>query len=372
MGLINCPDCGKKFSDRIDSCPNCYCPKEEALKDNIASLKEKLAMYIDEVSIINYNDKKELEKEITDIDVDDTELLELILFYSLKNNRMDLNNLEKYLKIKKKQEDSLDKLVIVKKYKKSLEKYFCDLFYERLQENDEVKIFYNFPINHMKQIKEYNELMCLYDEYEIKYDISPNYNYETIENFNRYYINYIIEKELIVSSVVKKYSIPLYDYLVTGINFIDKVLEIFDYDSESLLEILKCKLVMINHLLTAEYSFEINNGIFRKETLEVEFPNGISQGMRKRYLNEQKKLQEKINDLYLEDIDCTKEELREELSSLDKRKDKERINVINKILSYPYDANDIFEPWYDYKCDNCGHYVKENSSQCNKCNTFFE
>lgn len=28
MGLIKCPDCEKLFSDRIDACPNCGCPKE--------------------------------------------------------------------------------------------------------------------------------------------------------------------------------------------------------------------------------------------------------------------------------------------------------------------------------------------------------
>ena len=39
MGLLKCPDCGKEFSDRIDACPNCSCPKsvipekEELKKD---------------------------------------------------------------------------------------------------------------------------------------------------------------------------------------------------------------------------------------------------------------------------------------------------------------------------------------------------
>lgn len=33
MGLIKCPDCNKNFSDRIDSCPNCGCPKDEAIEE---------------------------------------------------------------------------------------------------------------------------------------------------------------------------------------------------------------------------------------------------------------------------------------------------------------------------------------------------
>lgn len=31
MGLLKCPDCGKEFSDRIDTCPNCACPKSAVL-----------------------------------------------------------------------------------------------------------------------------------------------------------------------------------------------------------------------------------------------------------------------------------------------------------------------------------------------------
>ena len=28
MALINCPDCGKEFSDKATACPNCGCPLE--------------------------------------------------------------------------------------------------------------------------------------------------------------------------------------------------------------------------------------------------------------------------------------------------------------------------------------------------------
>jgi hypothetical protein len=31
MGLIKCPDCKKLFSDRIDSCPFCGCPRDAAI-----------------------------------------------------------------------------------------------------------------------------------------------------------------------------------------------------------------------------------------------------------------------------------------------------------------------------------------------------
>lgn len=33
MGLIKCPDCNKDFSDRIEACPNCGCPKSEVIKE---------------------------------------------------------------------------------------------------------------------------------------------------------------------------------------------------------------------------------------------------------------------------------------------------------------------------------------------------
>lgn len=33
MGLLKCPDCEKVFSDRIDACPNCACPKEAAIAE---------------------------------------------------------------------------------------------------------------------------------------------------------------------------------------------------------------------------------------------------------------------------------------------------------------------------------------------------
>lgn len=34
MGLVKCIDCGKMFSDRIESCPECGCPKDFAIRDN--------------------------------------------------------------------------------------------------------------------------------------------------------------------------------------------------------------------------------------------------------------------------------------------------------------------------------------------------
>lgn len=36
MGLMTCIDCKKKFSDRIDSCPHCGCPKSESLRHNVS------------------------------------------------------------------------------------------------------------------------------------------------------------------------------------------------------------------------------------------------------------------------------------------------------------------------------------------------
>ena len=34
MALIQCPDCGKMFSDRAAACPNCGCPTSEILKES--------------------------------------------------------------------------------------------------------------------------------------------------------------------------------------------------------------------------------------------------------------------------------------------------------------------------------------------------
>ena len=42
MGLLKCPDCGKEFSDRIDACPNCACPKS-AIKESTESPQENTA-----------------------------------------------------------------------------------------------------------------------------------------------------------------------------------------------------------------------------------------------------------------------------------------------------------------------------------------
>lgn len=32
MALINCPECGKEFSDKASTCPNCGCPTETFIK----------------------------------------------------------------------------------------------------------------------------------------------------------------------------------------------------------------------------------------------------------------------------------------------------------------------------------------------------
>lgn len=36
MGLLKCPDCGKKVSDRLDACPKCGCPFSKEIKDSAA------------------------------------------------------------------------------------------------------------------------------------------------------------------------------------------------------------------------------------------------------------------------------------------------------------------------------------------------
>lgn len=62
MGLVKCPDCQKHFSDRIESCPFCGCPKAEALveiktpiiqeEDVITNTKEDENLkYIDTINI---------------------------------------------------------------------------------------------------------------------------------------------------------------------------------------------------------------------------------------------------------------------------------------------------------------------------------
>ena len=38
MGLMKCPDCGKKVSDRLDSCPKCGCPFTEEVKAQAAEV----------------------------------------------------------------------------------------------------------------------------------------------------------------------------------------------------------------------------------------------------------------------------------------------------------------------------------------------
>ena len=51
MGLIKCPDCGKKVSDRLDSCPKCGCPFTDEIKlqnipDGISSAKTKESKFV--------------------------------------------------------------------------------------------------------------------------------------------------------------------------------------------------------------------------------------------------------------------------------------------------------------------------------------
>ena len=42
MALITCPECGKEFSDKASSCPNCGCPTIEINTDNIKSFDDAL------------------------------------------------------------------------------------------------------------------------------------------------------------------------------------------------------------------------------------------------------------------------------------------------------------------------------------------
>ena len=63
MGLIVCPDCKREFSDRIDNCPFCGCPKEEALRemkyDKKEDYKKDEIEYIDEMNFVaNNNENK--------------------------------------------------------------------------------------------------------------------------------------------------------------------------------------------------------------------------------------------------------------------------------------------------------------------------
>ncbi len=41
MSLIKCPECGKKFSDKVDDCPKCSCPVSEIKKINTTKKKDK-------------------------------------------------------------------------------------------------------------------------------------------------------------------------------------------------------------------------------------------------------------------------------------------------------------------------------------------
>lgn len=61
MALIKCPECGKKFSDKAPTCPNCGCPTTEVLKllttsnsDNPEKMPLKTCPYCDEP--VQYDD----------------------------------------------------------------------------------------------------------------------------------------------------------------------------------------------------------------------------------------------------------------------------------------------------------------------------
>ena len=46
MGLIRCIDCQKEFSDRIDNCPHCGCPKDACIKgETMDDVTEKNKLY---------------------------------------------------------------------------------------------------------------------------------------------------------------------------------------------------------------------------------------------------------------------------------------------------------------------------------------
>lgn len=40
MGLLKCPDCGKKVSDRLEACPKCGCPFDEEMKTQLLDKEE--------------------------------------------------------------------------------------------------------------------------------------------------------------------------------------------------------------------------------------------------------------------------------------------------------------------------------------------
>lgn len=42
MALIKCPECGKEFSDRAESCPNCGCPTETIVQDTTSTECEEI------------------------------------------------------------------------------------------------------------------------------------------------------------------------------------------------------------------------------------------------------------------------------------------------------------------------------------------
>lgn len=43
MALIKCPECGKEFSDRAESCPNCGCPTETIVQDFSSTEHEEIS-----------------------------------------------------------------------------------------------------------------------------------------------------------------------------------------------------------------------------------------------------------------------------------------------------------------------------------------
>lgn len=51
MALIKCTECGKEFSDKAPSCPNCGCPTEEILKDSALSIDVEEVEYRNDASL---------------------------------------------------------------------------------------------------------------------------------------------------------------------------------------------------------------------------------------------------------------------------------------------------------------------------------
>ncbi len=72
MGLIKCTECGKDFSDRADSCPNCGCPTELVLEDIKKSSKSEFVQEenktpSEEVQVNVASKKTDMENVLTEV-----------------------------------------------------------------------------------------------------------------------------------------------------------------------------------------------------------------------------------------------------------------------------------------------------------------